>query len=77
MKVIFTDQSLLSLQETLDFAHNSGLSPEKVLELRNRLLDRADSLQLNPYKGQREPYLAHLNEGHRRIIEGNFKIIYK
>jgi hypothetical protein len=41
------------------------------------LFDRADSLTLNPYKGQLEEYLHHLGEDHRRIIEGHFKIIYK
>ncbi|MEO0555107.1 MAG: type II toxin-antitoxin system RelE/ParE family toxin [Bacteroidota bacterium] len=41
------------------------------------MFDRADSLAANPYKGQREEYLRHLEEDHRRIIEGHYKIIYK
>jgi mRNA-degrading endonuclease RelE of RelBE toxin-antitoxin system len=31
----------------------------------------------NPFIGQQEEYLAHLNKGHRRLIEGNYKIIYR
>ena len=27
--------------------------------------------------GQREEYLEHLGQSHRRIIEGNYKIIYR
>jgi plasmid stabilization system protein ParE len=78
MKVIYTDQSIISLEESLDFAiEEQELSPEKASELKSRLFDRADSLALNPYKGQREGYLQNLKEDHRRIIEGNFKIIYK
>ena len=50
---------------------------EKASELKKRLFDRADSLALNPFKGQGEEYLRHLKEDHRRIIEGHFKIIYK
>ena len=42
-----------------------------------QLFNRADRLIQNPPQGQREEYLQDLNENHRRIIEGNFKIIYK
>jgi len=78
MEVIYTAQSLYSLEESLDFAMNEQeISPEKISLLKTRLFDRADSLALNPYKGQHEAYLKHLNEDHRRIIEGHFKIIYK
>lgn len=45
--------------------------------LKNTLFDRADSLVLNPYKGQLEDYLNHLKLDHRRIIEGHFKIVYR
>jgi hypothetical protein len=31
----------------------------------------------NPFTGQEEPYLSHLQLSHRRIIEGNYKIIYR
>jgi hypothetical protein len=32
---------------------------------------------MNVHKGQHEPYLKNLNKGHRRLIEGHFKIIYR
>lgn len=78
MKVIYTDQSIDSLEESLDFAiEEQELPPEKAIQLKDRLFDRATSLALNPHKGQREEYLEYLGENHRRIIEGHFKIIYK
>jgi plasmid stabilization system protein ParE len=78
MKVIYSDQSLLSLEESLDFTiEQLEVPPEKVSELIQNLFNRADSLGLNPYKGQKENDLEHLQENHRRLIEGNFKIIYK
>ncbi len=78
MKVIYTDQSIDSLKELLRFSmEEQGLSPEKATSIKNQLLDRANSLTQNPYKGQREEYLQHLQEDHRRIVEGHFKIIYK
>ncbi|MEM8894888.1 MAG: type II toxin-antitoxin system RelE/ParE family toxin [Bacteroidota bacterium] len=78
MKVVYTDQSIESLQESLEFAiEEQDLPHEMASELKKRLFIRADGLAVNPYKGQREEYLQHLNEGHRRIIEGHFKIVYK
>lgn len=47
------------------------------MEIRNRILDKADTLLLQPLKGQKEPFLDHLGLGHRRLIEGHCKIIYR
>lgn len=78
MKVVYTGQSIDSLEEALDFAINvQHYSPDKAGLLKDRLFDRADKLALNPYKGQVEEYLKHLKQDHRRVIEGHFKIIYK
>ena len=53
MKVIYTDQSIDSLEESLQFAvEEQDLSSEKASTLKDTLFDRADSLALNPYKGQ-------------------------
>jgi hypothetical protein len=49
MRVIYTDQSIISLEESLDFAiEERQLPQEKASELKSRLFDRADSLALNP-----------------------------
>ena len=78
MKVVLTRQSLDRLEESLLFYLNEQKVPiEKVSEIRIRLLDRARGLSDHPLKGQYEPYLKKLNQGHRRIIDGNFKIIYR
>lgn len=50
---------------------------EKVSEIKMQLLDRAGSLETNPFIGRQEDYLEHLNKEHRRLIEGYFKIIYR
>ncbi len=78
MTVIYTDQSHESLNESLQFLmEKQGMPLEKVIELRTKLLDRADSLLSHPKSGQLEEYLEHLNKYHRRLIEGYFKIIYR
>ena len=78
MKVIYTEQSLDSLAETLQFLLQQQEIPlEKVLAIKTQLLDKADSLISYPEAGQMEEYLEHLGKSHRRIVEGNFKIIYR
>jgi len=78
MRIVYTDQSFESLEESVQFLLKVRNVPlEKVLEIRNQLLDKADSLITNPQMGQYEEYLAYLGKGHRRLVEGNFKIIYR
>ena len=78
MKVVITSRSLERLEESLRFyLEELDLPLEKVLALKDQLIRQASSLSKNPYKGRLEPYLAKLQNGHRRIIAGNFKIIYK
>ncbi len=72
MKLVYTEQAIVSLQECLDF-FPSEVPAEKVNEVRDRILARADKLLENPYIGQHEEYLDHLGQSHRRIIEGHIK----
>jgi len=53
------------------------ISPEKLIEIRNEILDAADKLLLHPLKGAKEPYLEHLGLDHRRLVEGHYKVIYR
>lgn len=78
MKVVLSDQSLERLENSLRFYLEELQIPKtKVVEIKNRLLQSARSLSKRPYIGQYEPYLAKLKQGHRRLIEGNFKIVYR
>jgi toxin ParE1/3/4 len=76
MKLVYTEQAIESLKEALEFIAPK-VSDKKLAQIRNQILDAADTLLLQPLKGQKEPYLAHLELGHRRLIEGNYKIIYR
>ncbi len=78
MKILYTEQALVSLTETLRFLIEGQEIPiEKVVEIKSLLLNKAENLVHNPYSGQLEEHLIHLNLGHRRIIENNIKIIYR
>ena len=78
MKVILADQSLDRLEDALLFYLEELKTPKtKVAEIKIKLLKKARNLSKNPYKGQYEPYLSKLKKGHRRLIEGNLKIVYR
>jgi plasmid stabilization system protein ParE len=76
MKLVYTQQAIESLQECLHFL-TAEVPPEKVSEIRDKILAKADQLLLSPYLGQQEEYLEHMGQSHRRLIEGNYKIVYK
>jgi plasmid stabilization system protein ParE len=76
MKLVYTEQAIAGLQECLDL-FKPEVPVKKVNEIRDRILAKADRLLENPFMGQQEEYLEHLGQSHRRVIEGNYKIIYK
>jgi plasmid stabilization system protein ParE len=46
-------------------------------KIKNSCFDRVEILFQNPEAGPIDEVLKELNEGHRYLIEGNYKIIYK
>jgi len=76
MKLLYTNQAIESLNEALNFI-TPKVSYDKLLEIRTQILDKADTLLLHPHQGQAEPYLMHLKLEHRRLVQGNYKIIYR
>lgn len=76
MKLVYTEQAIISLEEALNFIAPK-VSEDKLIEIRNKILDKADTLLTHPLKGQQEPFLEHLGLHHRRLIEGHYKIIYR
>lgn len=50
---------------------------EKVNKIRDQILMKADKLLSNPNIGKQDDYLEHMGKHHRRIIESNYKIIYR
>ena len=60
MKLVYTEQAITGLQECLDF-FPPEVPAEKVNEIRDGILAKADKLLVNPYLGQQEWYLEHKN----------------
>lgn len=76
MKLIYTEQALHSLEEALIFIAPK-VTHEKLIEVRDEILNVADTLLLQPLQGQKEPFLEHLGLGHRRLVVSHYKIIYR
>jgi len=77
VKVIITVEAWKRLDKELDFLIEVKQMPSyKAHLLGKKLVKKAESLSQHPYKGQEESFLISLNQGHKRILEGDFKIIY-
>ena len=77
MTIIITEEAQQRLEKELEFLiEERGIPVSVALSLGKKLLKKANSLSEQPYIGQEELQLESLNQGHRRLIEGEFKIIY-
>lgn len=45
--------------------------------LRDKIFNSTRQLKTQPNSGQIEPTLSQLKEGHRYLVRGNYKVIYK
>lgn len=74
-KVVWTAKAVKQLDKIYDFlAQNSVRTAEKRVL---RLLEKIDQLKNFPLMGQEELHLQHLKKGHRYLIEGNYKVVYR
>ena len=76
MKIIITEHARNSLFEIFQyyrFVVNLKVAHQIVSTIKGSI----SKLNDNPGMGQIEPLLEELNLGHRRIISGNYKIIYR
>ena len=76
MKIESNFLSKSSRISSLEFI-SKEVSLEKLMEIRDQILNSTDILIKHPKLGKKEEYLEHLKFGHRRIIEGHYKIVYK
>jgi len=74
--VVVTTGAELSLLEALEFYENK-LTANQILTLYDQVITRVASLTHAVFHGQIETEMEHRGQGHRRLIEGHFKIIYR
>jgi len=76
MKIIWSDFASSMLLEI--FRYYKAVSSENTaLKIKASIFSATKILSKHPHSGQMEETLSSLGEGHRYVVEGNYKIIYK
>jgi len=76
MKITFTHSAKLRLRNIYEY-YSFEANRELAKKIRGQIFDVIILLKDNPFLGQIEELLSDLREGHRRLVKGNYKIIYK
>jgi plasmid stabilization system protein ParE len=75
MKILWSDFSTEMLLEIYNY-YKEKASPTIAKDIKNEIFTATKQLKKHPSSGQVELNLERLNEGHRYLVKGNFKIIY-
>lgn len=76
MKIIWTDFASDTLSEIYQY-YKVKASPAIAQKIKSEIFASTRQLKKYPYSGQIELNLEKLNQGHRFLLRGNYKIIYK
>jgi toxin ParE1/3/4 len=76
MKILWSDFSIEMLLEIYTY-YKIKASPSIAKKIKTEILTATNQLKKHPTSGQIELNLEELNEGHRYLVKGNHKIIYK
>jgi len=76
IKVLWSDTSLIQLQEIFDY-HKLKASVSVARKIVKGLVEKSILLEANPLIGIKEPLLADRSFEYRFFIENNYKIIYR
>lgn len=76
MKILWSDFSIEMLFEIYNY-YKEKASPAIAKKIRAEIFTAAKQLKKHPSSGQIELNLENLNQGHRYLLTGNYKIVYK
>jgi toxin ParE1/3/4 len=76
MKILWSDFSIEMLKEIYVY-YKQVANPSIAKKIKSEILTATRQLKEHPTSGQIELNLQNLNEGHRYLVKGNYKIIYK
>ena len=76
MKIIWSEFAVEMLKDIYEY-YKDNVSIKIAKKIKSNILTATKQLKKHPNSGQKELLLERLNEGHRYIVEGNYKIIYK
>lgn len=76
MKIVWTDFASETLSDIYEY-YKEKASPILAQKIKSEIFKSTRQLKQFPYSGHVELNLQKLNEGHRFLVKGNYKIIYK
>jgi plasmid stabilization system protein ParE len=76
MKIIWSVFAARTLKEIFNY-YKTNASETVAVKIKSNVFVATKQLMQHPDSGGIESNLQQLNEGHRYLVEGNFKIIYK
>lgn len=76
MKIVWTDFAKNTLKDIYVY-HKKEASLRIAQKIREKIFKSVKQLMKHPFSGQIEESLTSLNEQHRYLVSGNYKIIYK
>lgn len=76
MKIVWTDFAVKNLKDIFDY-YSTKANKKVAHKIRKQILESSKQLKNNPNSGQIEQSLTTLNENHRYLVSGNYKLIYR
>jgi toxin ParE1/3/4 len=76
MRLVVTEPAKLRLKEIHDY-YKENVSIKVADKIKSGIISKLKYIEANPQIGQEEEFLKELGLGHRRMVEGNYKIIYR
>jgi len=76
MKIIWTDFATENLKDIF-YYYSNKVNRNVAHKIRTEILKTTKQLLKNPESGPLEQNLEKLNQNHRYLVAGNYKIIYK
>lgn len=76
MKVVWSAWALRQVDE-IHAWYSTQATPAVADRIVEDILAAAQLLEQFPFGGQMEPWLEHKGLGHRRVVVGNFKVVYR
>jgi toxin ParE1/3/4 len=74
-EIVWTAKAIQQVDDIVDYISNESV--EAAEGIRDEILNRVFQLKKFPYSGQEEELLKKLKLGHRYLVSGNYKIIYR
>ncbi len=76
MNIIWTDFASSALADVYKY-YKKVAGKSVAQNIKTSIFSSTRQLEKHPLSGQIEETLESLNEGHRYLVEGNYKIVYK